>query len=240
MKKLFAMAVAMVMAFGAMAQRAESATAEVGTIKAPAFTITIEKDDSFVQEAMNQRLKEAGLKTKKTEGYVAVIDQLFAEISTSPINLYTKVERESRHSSKVTVCVIPTDLTGDRESLQANTRTFTESFAKYVARYEAKGNMEKEQDNLKKAQKQQSKAVSALEKIDNGIAKNKEKIADLKKDIEKYNLKIKECQEEIKKLEGDNAKNQEKRTEAQKGLDDANSNVKSVEGEVERYRSLSE
>ncbi|MBR1550237.1 MAG: hypothetical protein IJ634_06330 [Bacteroidales bacterium] len=240
MKKLFLLP-AMLMAFTmVMAQNIETQSVQVGTVTAPGFSVTIQKKTDLVENAMTKRLKDAGLKTKKSEGFVAALDQLFAEIATDPINLYTKVEKESKNSARVTACVIPTDLTADRETMQANLRRFVEGFVQYVNKYEAQNNMEAEQDNLKKAEKSQAKAVAAVEKLDKNIQKNKEKIADKKKDIENYNQKIKDCQEDIKKLEAEIAKDQQKKTEAQKDVEKANDNVKSVQGEVEKYRQQAE
>ena len=230
MKKLLLLP-AMLMAFTmVMAQNIEAKSVQVGTVTAPGFSVTIQKKTDLVQDAM----------TKKSEGFIAALDQLFAEIATDPINLYTKVEKDSKNSATVTVCVIPTDLTADRETMQANVRRFVEGLVQYVNKYEAQNNMEAEQGNLKKAQKSQSKAVAAVEQLDKNIQKNKEKIADKKKDIENYKKKIKECEEDIKKLEAEIAKDQDKKTSAQKDVDKANDNVKSVQGEVEKYRQQAE
>ena len=169
MKKLLLLP-AMLMAFTmVMAQNIEAKSVQVGTVTAPGFSVTIQKKTDLVQDAMNKRLKDAGLKTKKSEGFIAALDQLFAEIATDPINLYTKVEKDSKNSATVTVCVIPTDLTADRETMQANVRRFVEGLVQYVNKYEAQNNMEAEQGNLKKAQKSQSKAVAAVEKLDKNI-----------------------------------------------------------------------
>ena len=240
MKKLLLLP-AMLMAFATvMAQSIETKSVQVGPVTAPGFSVTIQKKADLVQNAMDKRLKEAGLKTKKSEGFVAALEQLFAEITPNPINLYTKVEKESKNAATVTVCVIPTDLTADRESMQANVRRFVENFVQYVDKYEAQLNMATEQSNLKKAQKVHASALSTVEKHDKSIQKNKEKIAEKKKDIEKYNQKIKECQDDIKKLEEENKKLEGKKTEAMKDVDKTKENVKNVEGEVEKYRQMSE
>lgn len=240
MKKILLLPAILMVFTVAMAQTAESKSVQVGTLTVPGFSITIEKKVDLVEDALAKRLKDADLKTKKSEGFVAVLDQLFAEIATDPINLYTKVEKKSKSSTEVTVCVIPTDITADREVMQGNLRSFLEGFVQYVTRFEAKRNMESEEGNLKKATKVAASAVATVEKIDRNILKDKEKIAEKKQEIEKYNQKIKECQEEIKKLEANIAKSQDKKTDAQKNVDKANENVQSVQGEVEKYRSIAE
>ena len=240
MKKIVLLPALLLAFVVANGQTAVSKSVQVGTVTVPGFELTIQKDAKLVQNAMDNRLKEADLKTKKSEGFVAALDQLFAEIATVPINLYTLVEKDGKDKSVVTVCVIPTDLTVDREVMQGNLRSFLEGFAQYVTRFEAKKNMESEQSNLKKATKVAASAVAAVEKIDKSIQKDKEKIAEKKQEIEKYNQKIKECQEDIRKLEANIAKSQEKKAGAQKDVEKANSDVQSVQGEVEKYRAISE
>lgn len=239
-KKLLLISAAMVLMCGAKSQNAQMTSAQVGPVNAPAFTIKIDKDDRLVQNAMNQRLKEADLKTKKSEGYVACLDQLFAEIATVPINLYTKVEKESKGVSLVTVCVIPTDLTIDREIMQANTKAFIEGFVGYVNRFEARGHLEEQQDNLKKAQKKVESAESDVEKVEKAIKNYQEDIADKQKDIEKYREKITDCEKDIKKLNENIEKQQSKKAEAQKKLEEARENANTVMKEVEKYQKLSE
>ncbi len=240
MKKLLLLP-ALLLALGTtMAQKVESTNVQVATMIVPGFTVTLEKNYNLVTNAMGQRLDDANLKTKKIEGFIATLDQLFAEISSEPINFYVKYEKNGKSKTQVTVCVIPTDLTANRDKIQSNLRSFLEGFIQYVTKYEARLNMEVEQDNLKKAQKKQASAIGAVEKIDKNIQKDQDKIADKKKEIEKYQAKIAELQEDIKKLEENIDKSQEKRNDAQKVADKANDKVKDVEGDVEKFRSLSE
>lgn len=240
MKKLILMS-AMLMAFAIVnAQKVTSTNVKMGGINIPGFTVTIEKNIDLVEDAMEQRLKDAGLKMKKNNGFLTAIDQLFAEINSSPVNFYTKIEKDGRSKTNVTVCAIATDLMEGSEKLQDNLRSFLEDFVLYVNKLEARNHMETQQGNLKKATKAAASAVSAVDKLDKGIEKNKEKIADKRKEIAKYMEKIKECEEDIKKLEAEINKNQGKRADAQKDVEKANEKVKNVQGEVDRYRSLSE
>ena len=240
MKKLILLP-ALLLAFGsAFAQKVESKNVQIGSITPQGFTVTIEKNVDLVKDAMEQRLDDAKLKTKKNEGFVVAFGQRFSEIDPEPINFYTKVEKAGKNKTQVTVCAIPTDLSADQKELQNNLHNFLSNFVQYVNKFEARNNMEVEQGNLKKAQKKHASAVSVVEKLDKSIKNDQEKIADKKKDIEKYKQKIIECQEDIKKLEANIAKNQEKKKDAQKDVEDANDNVRNVQGEVEKYRTLSE
>jgi flagellar biosynthesis chaperone FliJ len=239
-KKLLLFSAALVLFAGAKGQSAKSVTVQVGPVSAPGFSIKIEKEERLVQNALNQRLKEADMKTQKLEGYTACLDQLFADIASFPINLYTKVERDGKNKCIVTVCAFPTDLTVNKESIQTNTQTFLEGFVRYVNRFEARGQLEEAQSNLKKAQKKLESAESAVAKIEKNIKEDQEDIAEKTKEIEKYSEKIRNCQADIKKLEEKIAKRQEEKTKASQEVDKASENVSNVLKEVERYQKLSE
>ena len=239
-KKLLLFSAALVLFAGVKSQNVEATTAQLGSIAAPAFSIKIEKNEHLVQNALNQRLKEADMKTQKIEGFTACLDQLFADIATIPINLYTKVERDGKNKCIVTVCAFPTDLSVNKESIQTNTQTFLEGFVSYVNRFEARGQLEEAQSNLKKAQKKLEAAESAVAKIEKNIKEDQEDIAEKTKEIEKYNEKIRNCQADIKKLEEKIAKRQEEKTKASQEVDKASENVSNVLKEVERYQKLAE
>jgi predicted nucleic acid-binding Zn-ribbon protein len=243
MKKMIAVALAAFMGTSLMAQSVQETTAMVGEKTVTAYTMSLEKNVDLVQDAMNQRLKDAKLKTKKSEGYVAALDQVFPELSEASMSLYTKVEEQGKRKKKVavvTVCAISNDLTISQSVINGNVRNFVDDFGRYVARYEASQNMEAEQANLKKAEKAAGKAAAAVTDLENDITKAQKKIEDRRKDIEKYQQKIADCEKEIADLEKSIEKNSGKKVDAERKAEEANQNVKAAENEVEKYRQLSE
>ena len=242
-KKLIALAFAAFVGTSLMAQSVQETTVMVGEKTVTAYTVSLQKNADMVQDAMNQRLKDAKLKTKKSEGYIAALDQMYAEISNATMSLYTKVEEQGKRKDKVavvTVCAISNDLTISQSVINNNVRNFVEGFVQYVSKYEASQQMEAEQANLKKAEKAAGKAAAAVTDLENDIAKAQKKIEDRRKDIEKYQQKIAECEKEIADLEKSIEKNSGKKAEAEKKAEEANQNVKAAEGEVEKYRQMSE
>ena len=242
-KKVMIAAVALVMSAGLMAQSVQETVVNVGAMTVPAFSITLEKDVKLVDGAMKARLKEANLKTKNSEGYVAVLEQVFEELATVPVSLYTKVEEQGKKKNKVavvTVCATSTDLTIDQNTLKDNLRAFLTAFPKYVDRYEAKLNMEEQQEQLKKAQKVAASAASAVTSIEKSIASSENKIADKQKEIEKLKGKIKDCEKEISDLEKSIEKDKSKKADAEKRAAEAEEAVKAVEQEVERFRQMAQ
>ena len=235
-KKLIALAFAAFVGTSLMAQSVQETTVMVGEKTVTAYTVSLQKNADMVQDAMNQRLKDAKLKTKKSEGYIAALDQMYAEISNATMSLYTKVEEQGKRKDKVavvTVCAISNDLTISQSVINNNVRNFVEGFVQYVSKYEASQQMEAEQANLKKAEKAAGKAAAAVTDLENDIAKAQKKIEDRRKDIEKYQQKIADLEKSIEKNSG-------KKAEAEKKAEEANQNVKAVEGEVEKYRQMSE
>lgn len=242
-KKLIALAFAAFVGTSLMAQSVQETTVMVGEKTVTAYTVSLQKNADMVQDAMNQRLKDAKLKTKKSEGYIAALDQMYAEISNATMSLYTKVEEQGKRKDKVavvTVCAISNDLTISQSVINNNVRNFVEGFVQYVSKYEASQQMEAEQANLKKAEKAAGKAAAAVTDLENDIAKAQKKIEDRRKDIEKYQQKIADCEKEIADLEKSIEKNTGKKAEAEKKAEEANQNVKAAEGEVEKYRQMSE
>lgn len=242
-KKVIVLALAAFVGTSLMAQTVQETTAQVGEKTVTAYTMSLQKDVKLVENAMAQRLKDAKLKTKKSEGYVAVLDQVFGEISEASMSLYTKVEEQGKRKNKVTVvtvCAISNDLTISQNVINGNVRNFVQGFGQYLTKYEAGQNMEAEQANLKKAEKAAGKAAAAVSDLENDIVKAQNKIEDKRKDIEKYQQKIKECEKDIADLEKSIEKNSGKKVEAEKKAEEANQNVKAVEGEVEKYRQMTE
>lgn len=242
-KKVIVLALAAFVGTSLMAQTVQETTAQVGEKTVTAYTVSLQKDVKMVQEAMNQRLKDAKLKTKKSEGFIAALDQVFTEISQNSLSLYTKVEEQGKRKDKVTVvtvCAISNDLTISQSAINGNVRNFLQTFIQYVNRYEASQQMEAEQANLKKAEKAAGKAAAAVTDLENDITKAQKKIEDRRKDIEKYQQKIADCEKEIADLQKSIEKNSGKKAEAEKKAEEANQNVKAAESEVEKYRQLSE
>ncbi len=226
-----------------MAQGVQEATVNVGALTVPAYTLNTDKDVKLVQEAMKQRLKDAKLKTKSVEGDLAAPDVVIPEISTGTISLYTKVEEQGKKKNKVTVvtvCAVSNDLTIDQQNLRNNVRNWLNDFVPYIAKFEAGQNMEAEQANLKKAEKEADKAAAAVTGLEKDIASAEKKIADKREEIKKYEQKIKDCEKEIADLEKSIGKYNDKKSAAEKKVDEANQNVRAVEGEVEKYRQMSE
>lgn len=242
-KKVIVLALAAFIGTSLMAQTVQETTTMVGEKTVTAYTVSLQKDVKMVQEAMNQRLKDAKLKTKKSEGFIAALDQVFTDISQNSLSLYTKVEEQGKRKDKVTVvtvCAISNDLTISQNSINSNVRNFVQNFVQYINRYEAGQQMEAEQANLKKAEKAAGKAAAAVTDLENDITKAQKKIEDRRKDIEKYQQKIADCEKEIADLQKSIEKNTGKKAEAEKKAEEANQNVKAVEGEVEKYRQMSE
>lgn len=242
-KKVIVLALAAFIGTSLMAQTVQETTTMVGEKTVTAYTVSLQKDVKMVQEAMNQRLKDAKLKTKKSEGFIAALDQVFTDISQNSLSLYTKVEEQGKRKDKVTVvtvCAISNDLTISQSAINGNVRNFVQNFVQYINKYEAGQQMEAEQANLKKAEKAAGKAAAAVTDLENDITKAQKKIEDRRKDIEKYQQKIADCEKEIADLQKSIEKNSGKKAEAERKAEEANQNVKAVEGEVEKYRQMSE
>lgn len=244
MKKLFSLTITVLMSLSLSAQVViEETTVKIGPITTPAFTVTLNKDATLTQDAMKKRLKEAKLKTKNTEGYIAALEQVFAEVSEVPVNFYTKVEQQGRRDNKtvtITVAAIPSNLTIDQATMNANVHLFLENFITYVDKFEALKNMDEQLAELKKAEKVKSNAISNLADLEKSIVNDQQKIASKQKELESLRQKIDDCMNDISKLESNIKRNTDKKTDAQEKINEADKNVKIIEAEVERFRALAQ
>ena len=242
MKKPFIFALAMMMFASLMAQTVKETQEQFGEYLIPAYSVSLTQSKDVVTSAVNQRLKDASVKPTTTKGYIAVLNQTFAEIYSQPVDFYAKVTEEGKKKDRVTVVTFfakSPNLTISQNELNINVQRFAEGFPRYVEKIDAQMRLSNQGKALEKNQKSQAKAVAALEGIDKAIAKDEEKIAKKQAEIEKYNKKIADLQKDIDKLNSDIEKQKGKRGDAQEKVDKANSAVQSSEDEMNRIRQES-
>ena len=241
MKKIAIFFMAVMLITAVTAQNVEETTVQLGELTVPAFTVSVPQNEKMVQDAMKQRLKEANLKTEKSNGYIVSINQVFNELSSVPVNFYYKIEDQGRradHTTLITVLAMTSNTGADEPSLKGNLNRFLGNFVQYVARTEAQTQLASEEKALKKAQKEYDAATKNLEKAEKEITSNEGKIADKKKDIEKLTSKIEGFQGDISKLEDANAKMADKKAKYETAASEALSNLKEVEANVEKYKAI--
>ena len=240
MKRLIIFVLTAVMAVNLMAQEVQETTANIGNLTVPAYSMTLQKDKKVVQDALEQRLKEAKIKLKRSEGYEASLGKVFTDIAPTPVNFYTKVEGNSNQAT-ITVCAISTDLSASQSTINANVVTFMKNLAAYTEKREAQALLELSLSTLKKAEKEQKSANSDLAKLEKTTQKDRDEIASRQKDIEKYRKEIEKAEKEIKELNAKVEKNTgNKLDEARKRVDEANKMVETAKNDVEKYRQLAQ
>ena len=243
MKKLFLVAALLMTTVALKAQSIIETVATVGDLTVPAVTVSLDKEVKTVQGAMTQYLKELKLKTSKEDGYTVARNAFVEVISSSPINLFTKVEEQGKKKNRatvVTVCALSTDLTVDQNTLKANTSRWLNGFISYIDRYEAQQQMAVEQGNLKKAESVAAKAAASAAAIDKSIASDQQKIEDKKAKIAKLQKEIKDLEKEISVLEQNIERSGSKLEDANRKAEEAQQKVQGTQGEVERYRQMAQ
>ena len=238
MKRLFVFAIAAMMAASLNAQDVSESSVRIGNLNAPAYTLTLQKDKKVVQKALDQRLKDAKLKTKKSEGFDACLGVIFQEIAPTPINLYTKVDGNSKECTLM-VCAMSNDLSANQQVINRNVSSFLNNFTKYLAKREAAEQLAIAQEDLEKAQKEQKAATSELNRLEKVAAKNRKKIEDLQKRIKKWQQSISDAETDIRKYNSDIEKaTNGKLPEAQKRVENANQAVNEAQATVEKWQKL--
>ena len=240
-KRILFLIVALIATISIMAQSINETSVQIGDFTVPAYTVSVNKDVDLVEKALKGRLKDARLKTTKSQGFVAALDQICTDLAANPINFYTKVEEQGRRNNKTTVitfCATPVDLSMDQNMLNNNVQRFLSNFVNYINRYEASENIDAEQKNLKKAQKAMESAAATLAAIQKDLDKTNEKIEDRQKEIDKYKEKIADLMKEIKSLQSDQQKATSKKAEAEKKVNETTNAVKAIEATIQQHRSI--
>ena len=238
MKRLFAFAIAAMMVVGLYAQNIDETTVRIGNLNAPAYVLTLQKDKKVVQKALDQRLKDAKLKTKKSEGFDACLGTVFQEIALSPINFYTKVDGNSKECT-LTVCAMSNDLSANQQVINSNVVYFLNNFTQYLEKREAAEQLAVAQEALDKAQKEQKAATSELNKLEKIAEKNRKKIDDLQNRIKKWQQSINDAEADIRKYNSDIEKaTNGKLPDAQKRVEKANKAVNEAQTTVEKWQKL--
>lgn len=243
MKKIFTIAISLLFVGICNAQSAKDTIVSYQGMTIPASVITMSQDKDLVTDALLQRLKDSAVKVTKLNGYIVVQNQAFDAICNQPVDFFVRVSEQGRKSNKVTevVCFSKSpNLTISQTDLNLNVKHFAENFYNYVARYEAQQKMKNEEKNLKVAQRNQVKAVAAVNSIDKDINSDQEKIAKKEAEILKYQQKIEELRAEIEQLQARVEKSQGKKSQAEEKVSKANDAVQSTSDEVERYRQQSQ
>lgn len=243
MKKLFTIVGCLFAFTMVFAQTVRDTVAKVGVVSTQAYTVSVERNVDLVEGAVKKKLKDASLKVKTTEGYIASLEQVFTLLSSEPVNLYFKVEEKGRRNNKVSVITafaIYTNLNTDPVALHENVKVLLIDMVNYIDKYEAYTIMVEKQNLLKKAEKIWSQAVSSKNIIEKSIDSDKQKIESKQNDIESLRQKIAECEKSIAEYRSRIDENTQKLSEANRKVAEAESEAKDIEAEVEKYRQLSQ
>lgn len=225
--------------FGAtlMAQGVNETEASIGDKRMPAYSVTLNKSDKIVEEALNQRFKEAGMRGKKISGYWGCLNTVFTEIAATPVDFYAKVEG-NKNESVVTVCAVSSDYKTDQSLINAAVRHFVEGFGRYVERYEAGALIEAKEKELKSAQKVQADAASTLAKLEKNAQKYQKDLEAAQKKMEKYAAKVAKCEKDIAKIQKNmEGTSGEDLKSAQDAAAAADKKVQELQAEIDSYRA---
>ena len=240
MKKLFFLAIAALLAVSLNAQEVQETTVAIGNLNAPAFTLSLQKDKKVVQSALEERFKEAKLKIKKSEGFDASLGAIFPEIAPSPINLYTKVDGNSK-SCVVTVCAMSTDLSANQQTINSNVVNFLNNFNQYLIKREAAAQLKVAQNTLKKAEKEKKDADSDLAKLEKTASSYQKKADKIESNIRKWEDNIADAQKDLKQVNADLDKaTNGKLPEAKKRVQDADQAVIDAKALVQKWQQLAQ
>ena len=149
-----------------------------------------------VEAALEKRFSTSGLKGKSSKGFIEYKGVKFSKFSKETVNIYTKVDKNKSNKSESKVYILVSKQDGQFcssatcEKLIENVKEFEDSLEPYVEFHVTGVTLEKNTEELKKAEKE----LRNLHDDSVSLEKDKEKI--LKK-IDENILKIQNKEREI-------------------------------------------
>lgn len=178
MKKIIASVAILCAAFSfhAQAQNAYETQVKYNKNNQNAVVAEYELPKDVVEAALKERFEKAGLgKAKSSKGYLTYPGKLWNEVTTAKVDVFAKVE-EKKGKSTVQILVSTGNdnfiTSGSDANAIQNVKTFMNSFLKDVTAYQLKLDIEKQEELLKKAEKEFNNSVSSGK----DLSKEKEKL----------------------------------------------------------------
>lgn len=189
MKKLFRTATlaafVLAMAPAVHAQNAREASVKFMKAQQSAIVADYELAASHVENALKERLEKAGLSNRSSsKGFMTFKGASWSEVSGDKVDVYAKVEGKGNKST-VTILVskgYDNFISGSSDAgMTEKVKNFLNDFMNHVSAYQLKLDIQKQEEIVKKAEKEFTGTVSAAddlskerEKIDKQIAQNKD------------------------------------------------------------------
>lgn len=185
----------------AFCQRAQEETVTVDKTNLPGFTLTFtDIDQKIISDAMQDRLSnKAGLKSSRSSGYTAYINQPFPEFGNAHYDIYYKVEKAGNRNSKISVLYFvvtkgnlnPITTSADGQVVE-NIKNFLNNFVDYAKAYDTQNNLSNMNKELEKQQKNHDKLVSKQEKL-------QKQAEDMQKEIEQSRVDMEKTRSDMNK-----------------------------------------
>lgn len=207
MKKIFQIAsIALVFAAvnPAMAQNAREGSVKFMKGQQSAVMADYDMPASTVESALKERLEKSGLSNRgSSKGFVTYKATTWNDISPDKVDVYTKVEGKGNKST-VTVLVsqgYDNFISGSNDPDKTEkVKNFLNGFMDHAAAYQLKLAIEKQEEIVKKADKDQKKSVSDGEDLSKEREKLEKKIADNKDDQTKKQTTLDQEKQKLEEL----------------------------------------
>ena len=179
MKKIFLIAVAALLATTALnAQDLKDVKEKLNGAHRPGFAGTFNYSKSEMETVVKQHMKDAGLKSKSSDGFMSYMGVSYKDINPGQSDIYLKVTGDKQSATVILLVSTGYDTFLTKE-IENNAKAFMKALAK-----EAKENAIKAQEKvLEKATKEHASAIKNLESLEKEKVKLEEKIENAKKEI---------------------------------------------------------
>lgn len=165
--------------------------------------IEMNYDVKIVSSALSDKLKDAGIKTKSSKGFVTASGVKLIDISPELMDYYFKVESVDKKRS-ILYLVISKGYSNfidpvANPSVWDNAKMFMENMVSYAARYQLQADAKTMEKTVSSAQKNYDKSVKDYKKQEDALAKSRKSMEDAQGELTNKKGELETLQQKIKR-----------------------------------------
>lgn len=165
--------------------------------------IEMNYDSKIVSSALADKLKEAGIKTKSSKGFVTASGVKLVDISPELMDYYFKVESIDKKRSVLYLAISKgySNFIDPAVNQYAwdNAKTFLEGMVAYAARYQLQADAKTMEKTVSTAQKNYDKSVKDYKKQEDALAKSRKSMEDAQGELTNKKADLETLRQKIKR-----------------------------------------
>lgn len=169
---------------------------EISEAQRLVLSIELSYSSKVVEDALSQKIKDAGLKTKNSKGFTLIEGGKFLDVTPDIMDYFFKVESKDKVKSVLYVGISKGNsnfITGDTDAkIWENSKAFLNQFVNYLYQYQLGLDIAAQDKIAKDAEKALEKSIKEGEDLAKKTEENKKDQENKKADLEKQKAVLNE------------------------------------------------